>query len=111
MTCLSKLPGKTLTHKVQKPQCFRLDFLSAIAELGNGPGKVSLQNLRNWATIGYEEDLGSCPEVFPGKTKRRIYDDAREFLGNYKTVLGKEEALQKVIDEELEEGLVSGPFL
>ena len=110
MTCLSKLSGKTLTPKVGKPQCFRLDFLSAIAELENDPGKIFLQNLHNGATIGYEKDLGSCPEVFPGKTKQRIYDDPREFLGNYKTVLGKEEALQKVIDKDLEEGLVSGPF-
>ena len=42
--------------------------------------------------------------------KHRVYDEQREFLGNYKTVLGKEEALQKVIGEELGEGLVSVPF-
>ena len=69
-----------------------------------------LQNLHNGATIGYEKDPGSCPEVFPGETKQRIYDDPREFRGNYKTVPGKEEALRKVIDKDLEEGLVSGPF-
>ena len=31
-------------------------------------------------------------------------------LPNYKTVLGKEEALQNVIDGEIEEGLANGPF-
>ena len=61
-------------------------------------------------TIGYNECLGTSPEVFPDKTTQRVYDDRRNFLGNYKTVLGKEEALQRVIGKDLEEGLVSGPF-
>ena len=34
----------------------------------------------------------------------------REFLRNYKTFLGKEEALRKVIDQDLQKGLVSRPF-
>ena len=45
-----------------------------------------------------------------GKTKHRVFDERREFLGNYKTVLGKEEALRKATGEDLEEGLVSRPF-
>ena len=94
---------------IQKPQCFRLNFLSIIAELENDTDKGFLQNLHKGATIGYSECLGTFPEVFPGKTKQRVYD-RRNFLGNYKTVLGKEEALQKVIGEDIEEGLVSGPF-
>ena len=48
-----------------------------------------LQNLHIGETIGYNEDLGSRPEVSSGKIKQRVYDDPREFLGNYKTVLGK----------------------
>ena len=110
MTCLSKLPGKTLTRNVQKPKCFRMDFITAIAEIENDPGKVFLQNLHNRATIGYEKSLRSRPEVFPVIAKQRVYDDPMGFLGNYKTVLGKEEALQKVIAKDLEEGLVLGPF-
>ena len=61
-------------------------------------------------TIGYDKCLGTPPEVFHGKTKQRIYDDQRSFLCNYKTTLGKEEELQNFIGEDLEEGLVSGPF-
>ena len=84
MNCLSELPWKTLTPNIQKPQRSGIDFLSAIAELENDPEKVFLQNIHNGATIGYEKDLGSRPEVFPGETKQRICDDPREFLGNYK---------------------------
>ena len=87
----------------------RLNLLIAVAELGNDPRKVSLRNLHNGANIGCKECLGSRPEVSHGKTKQRIYDDPREFLGNYKTALG-EEALQKAIGKGLEEVLVSGPF-
>ena len=36
--------------------------------------------------------------------------NGESFLGNYKTVLGKAAALQKAIDKDLAEGLVSGPF-
>ena len=53
---------------------------------------------------------GIAPRSPPVELKQRVYDDPREFLGNYKTVLGKEEALQKVIEKDLEEGLASGPF-
>ena len=95
MNCLSELPGKTLTPNIQKPQCFRLDFLSAIAELENDPDKVFLQNLHNGATIGYNECLGSCPEVSPGKIKQRIYDDPREFLCNYKRPRAKKKLYKK----------------
>ena len=77
MTCLSKLPGKTLTPTIQKPQCFRLEFLSAIAELENDPDKVFLQNLHKGATIGYKEGLGSRLEVSPEKINSR-YTTARE---------------------------------
>ena len=55
-------------------------------------------------------DLGKRPEVFHGKTKQRIYDDQRQFLGNYKIAVVKEEVLQIVIGGDLEDGLVSGPF-
>ena len=34
----------------------------------------------------------------------------RSFLGNYKTGIGKEDALQKAIYKDLEEGMLSGPF-
>ena len=87
VNCLSELPGKTVGPTIRKPQCFRLNFLSAISELENDSGEVFLQNLHKGATIGYNECLGTCPEVFPGKTKQRVYDDQRNFLGNYKNGL------------------------
>ena len=49
------------------------------------------------------------PDVFHGKTKRRVYGEHRRFEDNYKTVLGKEDALQKGIGKELEGCQVSGP--
>ena len=111
MNCLSELSGKTVDPVIKKPQRFRLNLISAISELGNDPDKEFLQNLHKGETIGYEKCLGTFPGVSHGKTKQRIYDDPREFLGNCKTVLGKEEALQKVIGKDLGGGLVSGPFL
>ena len=81
--------------KSKKPKRFRLNLLPGIAELENGPGETSIQNLYKGAAIGYEKSLGSRPEVFHGETKQRACDDPREFLGIYKTVLGKEEALQR----------------
>ena len=68
---------------------FQIKFLGVIAELENDPCDVSLQNLHKGATIGYNECLGTSPEVFHGETKRRAYDDQRNFLGNYKTFLGE----------------------
>ena len=94
----------------RNPQRFRLNFLSIIGELENDPDKVFLQNLRKGETIGYNECLGTSPICLPWKKKQRFYEDQRNFLGNYKTVLGKEEALQKVTGKDLEEGRVSGPF-
>ena len=81
-----------------------------MAELEKGPDKKFLQNLQNGATIGYESDLGSLHEVRPDKTKQRVYDEQRRFLGNYKTALGNGGALRKVIDKDLKECLVSRPF-
>ena len=107
---LSELSGKTVEPVIQNPQCFRLNFLSTIADFENDPDKDFLKNLANRATIGYETSLGNSPEVFPDEAKQRVYDDQRSFLGNYKTVLCKEEALQKGIDKDLEEGLASVPF-
>ena len=53
--------------------------------------------------------MWNAPEVAHGE-KQRVYDEQRLFLGNYKTAPCKEEDLQKVIDKDSEEGLVSGPF-
>ena len=79
----------------QKPQCFRPQLLGCLAELGNDPDKKFLRNLEGGDTIGYKSDAGTSLDVFHGKTKQRVYDEQRLFLGNYKTVLGKEEDLQK----------------
>ena len=50
------------------------------------------------------------PRSPPCETRQRVYGEQRSLLGNYKTGLGKEEALRKVIGKDSEEGLVSGPF-
>ena len=42
--------------------------------------------------------------------KRHIYDEARGFLGNCKTVRCKDNGPQEVIDGDLEEGLLPGPL-
>ena len=55
-------------------------------------------------------DLRNCTEVFHGKTHQRAYDGGRHLLGNYKTVVCNEEALQWVAEEDSEDGLVSDPF-
>ena len=52
-------------------------------------------------------DLGNGPEVFDGE-KQRVFDEQRQFLCNYNNVVGNEETLQNVTDEDLEEGPVEG---
>ena len=54
--------------------------------------------------------MGNFAEVIHGEIKQRAYDEQRELLCNYKTVLSKEEALQKVTVKDLEEGMVSMTF-
>ena len=44
--CLSELPGKTVGTVIRKPPCFRLNFLSAIADLENGTDKDFLKNFQ-----------------------------------------------------------------
>ena len=56
-------------------------------------------------------DLGRCPEVSHDRLKLSVYDDARAFRRNYKTVVSKAKALHQAIGGDLEEGLVSAPFL
>ena len=48
--------------------------------------------------------------MLPLHTNRRVYDESRDLLGNYKTVAGKEKAPHRVIDGDPEECLVSGHF-
>ena len=84
-------------------------MVACLAELEKDPEKF-LRNLENGDTVWYKSDLVNYPEVGPVEVKQRECDEQREFLGNYKTSLCKEEALQKVIGGDLEDGLVSGPF-
>ena len=88
-------------------------FSSANTSLSRGVRKrprrkSSSKNLENGEAVGGKSDLGNFHEVFHGETKQRVYDEQRELVGNYKTVLCKEEPLQKVIEKDSEEGLVSG---
>ena len=91
---------------IKKPQRFLLQLLYRLEELENDAGRKFLQNLDNGDTIGYKSDLGNLPEVFHGE-QNSVSTTNREFLVNYNTVLGEEEALHKVIDRDLEEGQVS----
>ena len=81
------------SHK--ETSVFQVKFLSIIADLEDDADKEFLKNLHNVETIGYGTSLGNCPEFFPDKTKQRVYADQRSFLGNYKTVLGKEGIYKK----------------
>ena len=63
-----------------------------MGELENDTGKCRLCNLGNGATRGYNKDLGNAPEVPTEATKQRVYDEARDFLRNYKTAICKENA-------------------
>ena len=69
MTCLSKLSGETLTPNVQKPQCFRLDFSSAIAELENDPGKVFSTKHPQWIDYRLREGSRFAPGSLPWENK------------------------------------------
>ena len=62
------------------------------------------------ATTAYNEDIGNPPQVFPGETKQRVYDDARDFLINYKAGVGGEKSPGKAINGDPQEVLVSGHF-
>ena len=62
---------------ITKPQCFRLQIIAWLSELGNDKDKMLRRNLENWATIEYKSDLGNFPEVFHDKTKQRVYDEQR----------------------------------
>ena len=95
---------------VTKTQRFRLLFIKCLAGLENDTDSNFPGNLENGATVGYMSDLGKYQNVMPGKTKRRVYDAQRKFLGNYKTAIGKEETLPTVIVEDFDDGLVSGTF-
>ena len=53
--------------------------------VGNDQAEMFLSNPADGATIGYKEDLVNLTDVPPEATKRRVYDEEREFLGNYKT--------------------------
>ena len=89
-------------------------FSATNTSLSSGVGKRTrkkfLRKLENGATLGYMSALRNYPEVATGEIKPSVYGEKSEFLGNCRTVLCKEEALRKVIDKDMGEGLVSGPF-
>ena len=58
--------------------------------LEGDPDKIATRNLENGTTIGYKNDIGRGADVSHVGGKRRVYGEAREFLGNYETFLGKE---------------------
>ena len=78
---------------------FQIKFLSAIFRARKRHRRSFLTESPQGETIDYNECLGASSEVFPGKTKQRVYEDQRNPIGNYKTVLGKEDALRKVIEK------------
>ena len=86
---LSNFPGRTVATVAKKPQCFRLRLLRCLAELEIGPDKKFLPKSRKRRRNSLRFRSRKSPEIFPGKTKQRVYDGRRRFLCNYKAVLGK----------------------
>ena len=66
---------------------------------------------RKWGNSRIRDRLRKPPRGLPWGTKQRDYGEERAFLGNYETVIGKEEALQKSIGGDLREAVVSAPLL
>ena len=81
----------------KKAQRFRLSSHKCLEGLEKGPDSDLLGNLEIGATTGHMSDLRISPEGIHRRTKRRVYDEQRRFVGNYKTVVGKEEALRKLL--------------
>ena len=111
MERLSELPVGGSKSGRKKPQSSILELHKCLADLGNDRYSKFLGNLENGATIGYMSDLGNCPEVSPCGAKQRVCAEKRQFLRNGKTAIGKEGALQTVINEDMEEGGRIGAFL
>ena len=82
---LPSLAGKRVCKYTELPQRCRLGFANRLAELENDTGKEFMGSLRNEPTSGCAAGLGNFPDVRTDKTKRRVYDEARDLLGNYKT--------------------------
>ena len=80
---LPSLSGGKENAAIKKPQCFRLQLLLRLSELENDTGKKFLRNLENGDTVCYKSDCGNSPEAFHGETKQRVWNEQREFLGNY----------------------------
>ena len=93
-----------------KPQRFSPEYIKCLDELGSDAYSNFIRNLENGDTVGYMADLGNFPEVFNGETKRRVYDEQRQFLGNYKTDIWNVGFFTKVIGGGSEYGLLSGTF-
>ena len=108
--CLSEFPGKTAGAVIKNRNVFFCKYYVVYRNWKTAMAKKFLRNLENMDTVCYMSGLGDFPGVFADKTKQRVYDEKREFLGSYKTVLRKKDTLRKVIGGALEEGLVSGPF-
>ena len=105
MKCLSELPGKTAETAIKKPQCPRLNPLSAIAVLENDTGKpiqtvitttdlVNIENLLdNHVALAehpdivetiekeldivasYEDKLNVLNKYFGGSTSRELLNE------------------------------------
>ena len=92
-----------------KPRRVRLEFYKMSSRTGGEEDSNFRWKIENGSTGGYMSDLRNFPDVAPGETQKRVYGEQRQFPGNYKTAVGKEEALQMVICVDLEYGLVPGP--
>ena len=58
--------------------------------------------------MGYMSDSGVAQKSPHGETKRRVYGEQRQFLGNYKPVVGTDDSLRNVIGGDSEDGISSG---
>ena len=111
MNCLSQLSGETLTHKIQNRSVFGLNFSVWNCRVRKRPRQNFHPKPPQRSNNRIRKKSRITPGSLPWQNKTTgLRRPKREFLGNYKTALGKEEALQKVIGKDLEEGLVSGPY-
>ena len=88
------MSGETVCYDIRNPQWFLLELSPCLSDMGNNHGKESLRNLKNGVAIAYIRDLGRSTAVPTDWLKLRVYDGAREFRRNYKTVLRTEKSPQ-----------------
>ena len=104
------LTNDPISTDVKFPQPFCLDILKNLASRAGDEDCEFLAGLENGVTIGFHQDLGENPRVFPSREKFRDYDPAKKFRGNYPSAGENADALKQTILKEVSAGRMKGPF-